>query len=299
MSTPDGVLVVDKAAGPTSHDVVATIRRRLRVTRVGHLGTLDPMASGVLPLVLGRATRLSPYFPATGKVYEAAITFGRATDTYDAQGAVTRDSGRVPDRAALEAALAAFRGTFLQTPPVYSAKKIGGVSAHRLARRDAEVTLEPVAVTLDRLDLLAYDAGVAQLRLDVRSGFYVRSLAHDLGEALGTGAHLSGLRRLEAAGFTVDGSVPWELVVTADPSVLSAHVQPLDRLLPTLPAVAVSDAEADRLRHGQDLRVPPGAVATGPDGRADVIRLVGTAGTLVALARSTGPGLLHPVVVVG
>lgn len=291
---PDGVLVVDKAEGPTSHDVVATIRRRLRVPRVGHLGTLDPMASGVLPLVLGRATRLAPYFPPAGKVYEAAITFGRATDTYDAQGAVTHETGRVPERAALEAALVPFRGTFMQMPPAFSAKKIGGVSAHRFARRDAEVALAPVAVTVDALDLLDYDAGTARLRLDVRAGFYVRALAHDLGTALGTGAHLSGLRRLSAAGFTLAGAAAWETVVTAGPDAVAAHVQPIDGLLAALPAVPVTADAADRVRHGQDIDHAPRL----PDG-APVARLVGPGGTLVALAREVRPGLLHPVVVVG
>ncbi len=295
-ATPlDGVLVVDKSQGPTSHDVVSKARRVLRTPKVGHLGTLDPMATGVLPLVLGRATRLAPYFPGENKVYEAAIAFGRATDTYDAEGQTTTASGLVPDGAALAAALERFRGTFHQQPPAYSAKKIGGVAAHTLARRDAPVALAPVPVTVDRLDLLGYGDGVARLRLAVRAGFYVRSLAHDLGLALGTGAHLAALRRLEAAGFGIDAAVTWEALVTGSPEALADRLVPLDALLPELPAVALAPAHVEWVRHGRDV---PGRWSA--DDGASPSRLLDEAGRLVAIARPAAqPGLLHPVLVVG
>jgi tRNA pseudouridine55 synthase len=290
----DGVLVVDKSRGPTSHDVVARARRVLRTPRVGHLGTLDPMATGVLPLVVGRATRLAPYFPAENKVYEATVAFGRATDTYDAEGTTTGETGRQPSRAALEAALAPLRGTFLQQPPAYSAKKIGGVAAHTLARREAPVVLAPVAVTVDRLDLLDYTGGAARLRLAVRAGFYVRSLAHDLGVSLGTGAHLAALRRLESAGFRLEGAVTWEELVTGSPEALAARVVPVDALLPELPAVTLAPAHVAWVRHGRDVPGGPGVASAVP------YRLVDGDGRLVALARPAAqPGLLHPVLVVG
>ena len=290
----DGVLVVDKAQGPTSHDVVSRARRTLATSKVGHLGTLDPMATGVLPLVLGRATRLAPYFPGEDKVYDAAVAFGRTTDTYDAEGATTGGTGLSPSRDALEAALAAFRGTFLQQPPAYSAKKIGGVAAHTLARRDASVTLAPVAVTVDRLDLLDYRDGVARLRLAVRAGFYVRALAHDLGAALGTGAHLSALRRLEAAGFGLAGAVTWEALVTEPADAVAARLVPIDALLPELPAVTLAPPLVEWIRHGRDVPAGPGDVPAGPS------RLLDAAGRLVAVARPAAvPGFLHPVLVVG
>ena len=181
--------------GPTSHDVVQVARRSFGA-RVGHTGTLDPLASGVLPLVLGRATRLARFMSAGEKTYEATVVFGRETDTYDAAGQTTAETGEAPAAEALAALVAALPGRRPQTPPAYSAKKIGGEPAHRLARRDAAVIPAPVEVEIHEATLLGVRRAEARLRLRVSAGFYVRSLAYDLGRQLGTGAHLGALRRL-------------------------------------------------------------------------------------------------------
>ena len=208
----DGLLVIDKPVGPTSHDVVARMRRALREKRIGHTGTLDPMASGVLPLVVGVATRLARFHSASAKRYRATIVFGATTDTYDALGTVTwraPDDVAPPSRAAVEDALAAFRGTFAQVPPAYSAKKIDGDRAYDLARKGTVVVLESVTVTVEALSLVSWLPGgqvlknaamkdvtpSAVLEVTCGAGFYVRALAHDLGQALGCGAFLAALRR--------------------------------------------------------------------------------------------------------
>jgi tRNA pseudouridine55 synthase len=297
-AAPDGVLVVDKTAGPTSHDVVAVARRALATSRVGHTGTLDPMATGVLVLVSGRATRLAKYLAHDIKGYEAHVTFGRATTTYDAEGAATAESGRVPERAALEAALATLAAARTQVPPAYSAKKVDGEIAHRAARRDAPLALPPVAVTVHRLALVAYADGIATLALDVSAGFYVRSLAHDLGVAVGTGAFLSALRRTRAGAFDLGQAVPFGELAAVPRGGARDRLLALDTLLPGLPAVTLSADGARRIRHGQTVSgtVPDGAAA-GP------VRLVDEAGHLVAIARPAPAGggavLLQPVVVLG
>jgi tRNA pseudouridine55 synthase len=218
----NGVLVVDKPLGPTSHDVVARARRALGTPRVGHTGTLDPQATGVLPLVVGKATRLAQFLSASVKEYDALVAFGRATDTYDAAGAVTEETGRQPSAEAVEAALERFRGAFLQAPPAYSAKKVDGERAYARARRAEAVTPAPVAVTVERLELTGWDGDLVCLRVRASAGFYVRSLAHDLGAALGTGAHLAGLRRILAGAFTLDDAVPFEHAGARAPRVAPA-----------------------------------------------------------------------------
>src|SRR3990172_10099122 len=196
----DGLLVIDKPSGPTSHDVVARIRRLLGERRVGHTGTLDPAATGVLPLVVGRATRLARFLSERGKSYDADISLGVATDTYDAEGTPLGPpcQGPLPSREAIDRALDAFRGTFIQQPPAYSAKKIAGRRSYRIARADARhgrrdgstTSLlrrlpEPVPVTIQRIEILALEAARLSLRVDCSAGCYVRALAHDLGERLG------------------------------------------------------------------------------------------------------------------
>jgi tRNA pseudouridine55 synthase len=286
----DGVLVVDKPAGPTSHDIVAMARRAVGTRAIGHTGTLDPAATGVLALVIGRATRLASYLGGD-KCYDAVIRFGRSTDTYDATGTVVADSVERPSPAALAAALAGFRGPFDQAPPPYSAKKIGGVAAYDLARRDRAVRPAPVRVTVHALELTAFDRETARLRLTVSAGFYVRSLAHDLGAALGTGAVLEALRRTAAGPFPIEDAVPASRLSAEHRSWLADRIRPIDALLPELPAVTLSEREAAMVRHGRDLPRPaPPALA----------RLVDAAGHLVAIATpATRPGFLHPAVVLG
>ncbi len=299
-ATPDGVLVVDKGQGPTSHDVVAVARRALGTSRVGHTGTLDPMATGVLVLVAGRATRLARFMTHDVKSYVAQVTFGRSTTTYDAEGDTTAETGRVPDRAALAALVATKVGPQLQTPPAYSAKKVGGEVAHKAARRDAPLVLAPVPVTVHALTLDACDGAVATLSMTVSAGFYVRALAHELGEALGTGAHLSALRRTRAGAFGLDDAMSWPTLATAARGSLTTALLPIDRMLPDLPAAHLSAELAARVRHGQSVQATiTGDAGTGP------VRLIDEAGHLIAMAEAAGASdsgarrFLQPVVVLG
>ncbi len=193
---------MDKPAGWTSHDVVNKIRRIAGERSVGHLGTLDPLATGVLPLLVGRATRLAKFYGSSDKVYEATIRFGFATTTYDTEGDATTDAVSVTlDREQLDGALAQFRGPISQVPPAFSAKKIRGVAAYKLARRDQVVELAPVNVEIHSLELLRVSGDMVELRVHCSSGTYIRSLAHDLGQVLGCGAHLTVLRRTRSGEF--------------------------------------------------------------------------------------------------
>jgi tRNA pseudouridine55 synthase len=299
----DGVLVVDKPTGPTSHDVVQVARRSFGA-RVGHTGTLDPLASGVLPLVLGRATRLARFLSAGEKTYEATVVFGRETDTYDAAGRTTAETGDAPAAEALAALVAALPGRRPQTPPAYSAKKIGGEPAHRLARRDAAIVPAPVDVEIHEAALLGVDRAEARLRLRVSAGFYVRSLAHDLGRQLGTGAHLGALRRVRSGPFGLDDAVSWALVATQSPD-LPAAVIPLERLLTDLPAAHLDAETTGRVRHGRQVV----AAVTGWPGGSATVRLFDPDGRLVGVADAAGlaPGpsggpksaLLQPAIILG
>lgn len=200
----NGVLIIDKPAGLTSHDVVNRVRRIIGQRSVGHLGTLDPMATGVLPLVTGNFTRLAQFYIGSEKTYEGTVRFGFCTDTYDAEGEPTSEPTNVtlnPDE--LESAAAKFRGVIEQTPPPFSAKKIKGVPAYKLARKQKEVTLQPVQVEVKELEVLGVDVERMRFRARVSSGTYLRSIAHDLGKALGCGAHLETLRRTSVAEFTI------------------------------------------------------------------------------------------------
>jgi tRNA pseudouridine55 synthase len=322
----DGVLVVDKSLGPTSHDVVATARRALGSDRVGHTGTLDPNASGVLPLVIGQATRLARHLTSTEKEYEATIRFGVETDTYDSTGQVQRETGALPSADALGAALDRFRGAFDQMPPIYSAKNVGGHRAYDLARRSKAVQLETVPVLVRELELLSFEPPHARVRLVCSAGFYVRSLAHDLGQALGTGAVLEGLVRIRAGAFGLEHAVSWaDLATAATPEArragedsperrrVVAAVIPLERLLLDLPAVALSPEGVRRVTHGMELRpvdfTGGGTLASPPPGERGTLappppgrhwRLLSPDGKLLGLAEpSKTPGFLHPAVVLG
>lgn len=302
---PDGVLVVDKSRGPTSHDVVAVARRALATPRVGHTGTLDPMATGVLVLVVGRATRLARFLAHDAKEYEAEITFGRATDTYDAEGQTTRDTGRVPEPDALRRALDRAAAAREQVPPAFSAKKVQGEVAYRAARREAPLTLPPVPVVVHHLALERYEAGVATVSMRVSAGFYVRSLAHDLGVALDTGAHLSALRRTRAGAFALAGAVTFDALKALPRGEGVPHLRPVETLLTDRPAAVLSAEAARRARHGQTVQAAvPGMAGAVPE----VVRLLDEAGGLIGIARPTPPDgpsppgaawSLQPVVVLG
>ena len=245
----NGLLVIDKPSGPTSHDVVDRIRRLLGERRIGHTGTLDPAASGVLPLVVGRATRLARFLSASDKTYEADIRLGVATDTYDADGAATGavHSGAWPGRDEVAAALESFRGRFSQQPPAFSAKKIHGRRSYDLARDRSILRPLPVAVTVHALELVDATADRVSLRIDCSAGFYVRSLAHDLGRRLGTGAHLAGLRRTRSGDFNSTDALALARA-EGDRELAIAAVIPLERMLPSLSAVVLTEEGATQLQ---------------------------------------------------
>ena len=313
----DGLLVIDKPSGPTSHDVVARVRRILRERRIGHTGTLDPLATGVLPLVIGRATRLARFLSASDKSYEAIIRLGFATDTGDCEGTQvgTRHEGALPPVEVLDRALDAFRGQFLQRPPVFSAKKIAGHRSYDLARRgptrvgpvsdprrtrvgpcqDVDGAPAPTRVTVNRLAITHVDADQLSLALDCSAGFYVRSLAHDLGERLGTGAHLIALRRTRSGDCSLDDAISLA-AAEHKPQAAVRQVVPLTRMLTSLPPVTLDAEGLQRALHGRNLEAPDAPIAD--PGSRPFVRLLDANGDLVAIAERTGPsGLLHPSVV--
>ncbi len=286
MSLPAaGVLPVDKPAGPTSHDVVARARRALGVRRVGHSGTLDPFATGLLLLCVGPATRLSEYLTDLDKTYEATARLGVRTQTDDPEGDVVDEdeAWRGLERADVESAMEAFRGPIEQVPPVYSAKKVGGEAAHRKARRGETVRLEPSAVVIHALEVTGMELPELRFRVRCSSGTYVRALARDLAAALGTGAHLTALRRTRVGSFAVEDALSLEAL--DNPSAVARALMTPARALDHLPRVEVTPEEAGRLGHGQSLE---GAGV--PEGRP--VRVV-LDGELVAVAEARG-GALEP-----
>ena len=294
-----GVLLVDKPSGPTSHDVVARLRRTSGERSVGHAGTLDPQATGLLVLVFGRATRLAAWLTSGDKTYEATVRLGVSTDTGDAEGQTSSaPAGVLPGTAAIDAALDAFRGTFDQVPPAYSAKRVKGVKAYDLARRAQPVTLAPVRVTVRQLERRSCEGDRLDLRLTATAGFYVRALARDLGDRLGCGAHLAALRRTRSGTFDVSAALPFDEAERLGRDLEDRLIAPADAL-PDLPAVELTPAGLERAAHGNWLspeHLAPGSRAL-PSGTARV-RLIGAGGRLVGLAEPRR-GALHPVVVLG
>lgn len=289
----DGVLVIDKPQGLTSHDVVAAARRALGETRIGHTGTLDPLATGVLPLAIGRATRLVRFLTASDKDYDATIRFGVTTDTYDITGAETGRTDAVPSREALLDAVRALTGEYLQPPPAFSAKKVEGRRAYALARQAKPVALTPAPVRVARADLLDFSGACARVALTCSAGFYVRSFAHSLGEITGTGACLEALRRTRSGDFTLEASVSMDAL--GDPASASGGRVPLEALLPRFPAVTLTERGRAHVAHGRELAA--GDYAAAPPDPAWV-RLFDATGALVALATpGPTPGSLHPSVV--
>lgn len=248
----DGFLVIDKPAGLTSHDVVQRVRRIVKQRRVGHLGTLDPLATGVLPIALGEATKLSQLLTHGAKSYRGKLQLGVETTTYDREGEVVAErAGPWPTRAVLEKSLAEFQGEIDQVPPPYSAVKQGGQAAYRRARRGEEVVLEPRRVTISRIELTAYDPPFVSLEVDCSAGTYLRSIAHDLGAALGTGAHLYELCRTRSGPFTLDQAITLEAL-----EALGADAE--SRVIPMLAATGLPVFEIDarvarRVRNGVQL----------------------------------------------
>lgn len=268
----DGVLVIDKPSGPTSFDVVRQVRALLKVKKAGHTGTLDPMATGVLPICLGEATKVAGFITEGDKAYEATVRLGVETDTQDAQGKVTAEAP-VPDLTAplLEAVLAPFRGTFEQVPPMYSAVKVAGKRLYELARAGEEVERAGRQVTVYELALRDFSSD--RLRLSVRcsKGFFVRTLAYDMGRALGCGAHLETLRRTMSGPFTLAQALPLAELpgLVQDRAVVARKLLSLSEALSHLPSLRVSAADAARVTHGVPLEAPamPGRIrVVGPDG---------------------------------
>jgi tRNA pseudouridine55 synthase len=247
-----GLLNLNKPQGPTSHDLVAWVRRGTGVNKVGHAGTLDPMATGVLVLCLGPATRLSEYVMNSRKTYRARVRLGVETNTYDAEGEIVAENPAPISRAAVDAALDAFRGDIAQMPPMHSAIKRGGRKLYELARAGQEVERSARAVTIYRLELAGWDFPFLELQVECSPGVYIRSLAHDLGQALGVGAHLAALERAASGTFTVEDAAQW--VSFAAAMVEGAwrdYLLPPDRALGDAPALHLSADEADHVRHGR------------------------------------------------
>jgi tRNA pseudouridine55 synthase len=303
----DGLLVVDKPVGPTSHDVVARLRRVLGERRIGHTGTLDPLASGVLLLVIGRATRLAQFLNTDAKRYDATIRLGFATDTYDSTGRPTTAvyAGVMPARDRIEAALHAFLGTYPQQPPAFSAKKIDGRRSYRLARAHqtpaAPSLPAPVPVTVAHLDVVDVQGDLVRIELACSAGFYVRSLAHDLGAALGVGAHLAALRRTAASGWTLDDAVPLRPIEGPEGADIARRALiALPDILPELPPLTLTADGVRRAVSGCEIGARDLASGTGSAGSGAFpprVRLLDDSHHLVAIGDLRPSGLLHPVVV--
>jgi len=288
----NGVLIIDKPAGLTSHDVVNRVRRILGQRSVGHLGTLDPLATGVLPLVTGSLTRLAQFYTTSQKSYEGVVRFGFATDTYDADGepsgtpqSVTLELRQVSDLAAR------FRGVIEQMPPPFSAKKVHGVPAYKLARKKKEVELKPVQVEIKEFEILSVELDRASFRARVSSGTYMRSVAHDMGRELGCGAHLESLRRTAVAEFNISDAHAVEQVERAAQSgrVEEMFVHPR-RLLPDFPSVTADEENAARIHTGRAVNLPELSQAR----RVKVFR---AQKELIAIATRVAGTLFHPSIV--
>ncbi|MBK7929856.1 MAG: tRNA pseudouridine(55) synthase TruB [Bryobacterales bacterium] len=286
---------MDKSTGWTSHDVVNKMRRIAGTRRIGHLGTLDPAATGVLPLVIGRATRLSQFYTKADKVYEATVRFGFSTSTYDAEGEPTSEAVAFePTEDLLWQHLSSFRGTFPQTPPAVSAKKIAGTPAYKLARRNIEVELKPVEVTVHSLELLGCEGDEARLRVHCSGGTYLRSIAHDLGQSIGCGAFLSKLRRTRSGDFLIEQAETLEqLEERASEGTLNQVLIPASRLLPGFPAETVDAITAGQIRQGRDFRVSPFRIQRG----APFVKALDPDGALLAIGELKLPNLYHPMMV--
>ena len=291
----DGAVVIDKPEGWTSHDVVAKARGIFRTKHVGHLGTLDPIATGVLPLIVDRATRLARFYTRSDKVYEGVVRCGWSTDSYDRAGAPTSEKVEAhPDAATVDSLMDRFRGEFLQKPPAVSAKSVGGRRAYDLARQGTPVELEPAPVHVFELSVLDVNGPDIHIRVHCSGGTYVRSIAHDLGQALGCGAHLRDLRRMASGEFEIGQAYTLEALqeMAAQGRLAEAFV-PAARLLPELPSVMVDEVAAAQIRHGRDFAASP--FRDQPSARH--AKAVTRDGDLVAIGEAVLPNLYHPVVV--
>jgi tRNA pseudouridine55 synthase len=288
----DGVLIIDKPRGLTSHDVVNRVRRILGQRSVGHLGTLDPLATGVLPLVTGNLTRLAQFYAASEKIYEGVIRFGYATDTYDAEGEPTSPEQTVKvSLEQLRELAARFKGVIEQMPPPFSAKKLHGVPAYKLARKHKDVALKPVRVEIKELEILAVDGDRAGFQARVASGTYMRSVAHDMGREMGCGAHLESLRRTTLGEFNLTQAHTLEQLEAAakagEPEEMFIHPR---QLLPEFPCVTATEEMAARIRSGRTVNLPE------LSGARQVKVFTGQR-ELIAIATRVAGTLFHPKIV--
>lgn len=296
----EGILVLAKPPGPTSHDIVGLVRRLTATRRVGHGGTLDPFASGVLPLFLGRATRIVEYHLGDAKAYRATVCFGASSTTDDLEGELTPVSGPAPDRATVEAALAAFHGPIEQMPPAYSAIKVAGRRAYAIARAGGTVDLHPRTVTITRIEIVDWDGTdpdrpVATVEVDCSAGTYVRAIARDLGAAVGNAAYLGALIRTRSGPFRLEDAISLDAMraaADADPSTLGDCLLPVDAGLEDLPTLALAVADLPRVARGQAVRETKMEPVDSP------VRLVDAAGRLIAIGRWRGSTLLPDKVLV-
>ncbi|HZM11276.1 MAG TPA: tRNA pseudouridine(55) synthase TruB [Candidatus Limnocylindrales bacterium] len=288
----NGVIVVDKPAGWTSHDVVAKARRILGERSIGHLGTLDPMATGVLPLVVGRMTRLCQFYSSSEKAYQGTIRLGVATDTYDCDGDPVGPAQDVNvTLEEIRAVVFGFVGLIQQTPPSFSAKKIKGVPAYKLARKKQEVELQPVEVEVKEFTVLGLNGDLVDFRCRVSSGTYVRSLAHELGQKLGIGAHLASLHRTAVAEFAIEESHTLDEIgeAASQGRIEELLVHPR-RVLPEIPSVTASDEDIAKIRHGRTVNLPEMS-------RSRFVKVFAGQSELICIASRVAGTLFHPKVV--
>jgi tRNA pseudouridine55 synthase len=291
----NGLFVIDKPTGMTSHDVVSRLRRITGEKSIGHLGTLDPMATGVLPLLLGKYTRLAQFFNSAEKAYTGTIRFGFATDTYDAEGEPAGQSTQPQlTLERIRAAALHFHGELQQMPPPFSAKKIGGTPAYKLARAGKPVELKPARVVIESFDVIGLDGDEASFAMNISAGGYVRSVAHELGQMLGCGAHLSSLRRTRAGVFTLaDVHTLEELEALAGEAAaleeMSVHPR---RLLTEMPSVTADEQTIGRMRNGSQANLPEFS-------SAPLVKVFAGQRELFAIASRVAGTLFQPMVVMG
>jgi tRNA pseudouridine55 synthase len=296
-----GVLIIDKPAGITSHDVVAWVRRILGIRQVGHFGTLDPFATGVLPVSVGKATRFAQFYLKSRKAYEGTIRFGFSTDTYDSTGQPTSENSPVVlDRDILEKIFREFTGRLMQTPPPFSAKHVGGVRAYELARQQKPVSLAPVEVEIYALELLGIERQDVQFAVECSGGTYVRSLAHDLGQKVRCGAYLAALRRTGVAEFKESQAVTLDrLAAAVEEKKMENYLVPLEGLLPEFPELVVRGRQEVGVRHGHAFELAHSTRASGGANAgfspvAALLKILNAERRLIAIARHVDGSVYHP-----
>jgi len=289
----NGLILLDKPSGITSHDCVSLVRRVTGEKSIGHLGTLDPMATGVLPLLLGKYTRLAQFFGQAEKQYTGTIRFGFATDSFDADG-IPADEPRPLTKsfAELQELAKVFHGPIDQLPPIFSAKKINGVPAHKLARAGAEVPVKPARITIHHFELLSLEGDTASFTMTVSAGGYVRSVAHELGGLAGCGAHLSSLRRTRAGVFTLEQAITVDALkeLAGTPEEIERRLPHPRTLLPEMPSVTVDEQTAGRIRNGMQVNLPDFS-------NAPLVKVFTSPTEILAIAKRVAGTLMQPIVV--